>query len=106
MTLAVVSFDPHGPTAASMRYCGPSRWSASTMHGFPAIHGVSRVTAGADLRTLPVEQREWTSAQASWIALTAATNLHDEVSVRADRSSTMSCRKKLYDVLSVRTRSM
>jgi hypothetical protein len=30
-------------------------------------------------------------------------NLHDEVSAREARTSTMICRKKLYDELSVRT---
>src|SRR5512135_1316423 len=32
----------------------------------------------------------------------SATNLHDALSVRRDRNSTMRCRKKLYDALSVR----
>src|SRR5512135_467511 len=34
----------------------------------------------------------------------SATHLHDALSVRRDRNSTMRCRKKLYDALSVRTK--
>jgi hypothetical protein len=50
----------------------------------------------------PGGERGRASGQVWRTATTAATNLHDALSARRDRSSAMRCRKKLSDALSVR----
>jgi hypothetical protein len=68
----------------------------------PSICEVFRVTLGTDFRMHPAEERRRTDARLERTAITADTDLHAALSVQGDQSSTMRCRKKLYDALSVR----
>src|SRR5712671_2361421 len=97
LTLAGVGAGPHGPAEASSKSDAWGRWSGSAGHEFQPICRVSRVPTGGALRRQPAEEQERTSAKASCASITSATNLHDALSARADRNSTMRCRKKLYD---------
>src|SRR5262249_57111063 len=73
------------------------------VHDPQPIPEVSHVAGGSDSRTPLLQGRARTKARLPQRASTSATNRNDELSVRGDKNSTMICRKKLHDDLSVRT---
>src|SRR5262249_18413792 len=66
------------------------------------IPEVSHVAGGSDSRTPLPQGCARTKARLPRRASASATNRSDELSVRGDKNSTMICRKKLHDDLSVR----
>src|SRR5262245_42379262 len=96
-------FQPASP-AASIVEAGRRRPVVGRRSAcFPADCKVSRVATGTDSRRQSTEERKRSDDQASRAAIASAINRYDALSAGADESSTMRCRKKFYDALSVRT---
>src|SRR4051794_32915062 len=96
-------FQPAPAVGRAVRCGDRGALSVSIAPVFPAFFEAPHEATGIDSRMQPAEERQKPTALVSRTAIAYDTKLHDALSVRAHKSFTMRCPKKLHDALSART---